>query len=48
MARKKFTTALEEELIRQLKIKAIQKNTEPNKILEDLIREYLAKEKEAN
>jgi hypothetical protein len=48
MTRKKFTTALEEELIRQLKIKAIEQNTEPNKILEDLIKEYIAKEKEAH
>jgi hypothetical protein len=48
MARKKFTTALEEELIQQIKIKAIEKNTDPNKIIEDLIREYLAKEKETN
>lgn len=46
MSRKKFTTALEEELIRQIKIKAIEQGTEPNKIIEELIREYLEKEKE--
>jgi hypothetical protein len=45
--RKKFTTVLDEELIQQIKIKAIEKNTDVNKILEDLIKEYLAKEKEA-
>ena len=41
MARKKFTTTLDEELIQQLKIRAVQENTDASKILERLIQEYL-------
>lgn len=48
MARSKFTTTIDGELLKQIKIKAIECNTDVNKIIEDLIREYLAKEKEAN
>ena len=44
--RTKFTTTLDDELIKKLKIQAIQENTDVSKILEVLIREYLDKKKE--
>ena len=43
MAIKRFVTTLDEELIRQLKIKAVEQDTAVNKILEKLIKEYLDK-----
>lgn len=43
MARKKFTTMLDEDVIYQLKIRAAQEKTTPSKILERLIVEYLQK-----
>ena len=48
VARSKFTTTIDGELLKQIKIKAIECNTDVNKIIEDLIREYLSKEKEAH
>ena len=43
MAIKRFVTTLDEELIRQLKIKAAEQDTAVNKILEKLIKEYIDK-----
>ena len=42
--RKKFTTTLDEKLIRDLKLLAIQEKTDANKIIERLIQEYLKKQ----
>lgn len=39
--KKKFTTTLDPELIRQLKIKAAEKETTVSTILSNLITEYL-------
>ncbi|MCZ0754494.1 ribbon-helix-helix domain-containing protein [Anoxybacillus sp. J5B_2022] len=44
MARKKFTTTLDEELIQKLKIQAVKEGTDVSKILEKLIEEYLKKQ----
>ena len=41
MKKVKFTTTLNEELIKELKIKAIQENKNVNEILEELIKKYL-------
>ena len=41
--RKKFTTNLDEEVIKQLKIRAVLENTDASKIIEKLILEYLTK-----
>lgn len=41
--RKKFTTTLDEEVIKQLKLQAIQEQTDANKIIERLIKDYLKK-----
>lgn len=41
MEKKKFTTTLDSELIKQLKIQAIEKNTSVASILEDLVRNHL-------
>lgn len=41
MARKKFTTTLDEELIKAIKVKAIEENTDVSKLLEKMIEEYL-------
>jgi hypothetical protein len=41
--RKKFTTNLDEEVIKQLKIQAVKENTDASKIIEKLIIEYLKK-----
>ena len=43
MARKKFTTNLDEEVIRQLKIQAATENTNASKIIEKLLIQYLKK-----
>ena len=43
MARKKFTTNLDEDVIKQIKLQAIQENTDVSKIIEKLIIEYLIK-----
>jgi len=41
MSRKKFTTTLDEELIKAVKIKAIKQNTDVSVIIEKLLLEYL-------
>lgn len=41
MSRKKFTTTLDEELIKLIKVKAIEENTDVSKLLEKLIKDYL-------
>ena len=43
MARKKFTTNLDEEVIKQLKIRAAEESTDASKIIEKLLIEYLSK-----
>jgi hypothetical protein len=45
MARKKFTTNLDEEVIKKIKVKAVEENTDVSKIIEKLLIEYL-KEKD--
>ena len=44
--RKKFTTTIDEEVIRQLKLQAVLEQTDANKIIERLIQEYLIKQQE--
>jgi hypothetical protein len=44
VARKKFTTTLDEQLIQDLKIQAVKEGTDASKILEKLIAEYLKKQ----
>lgn len=39
--RKKFTTSLDEEVIKQLKLQAVMGNTDVSKIIEKLVIEYL-------
>ena len=39
--RKKFTTSLDEKIIKQLKLQAIMENTDASKIIEKLLNEYL-------
>lgn len=41
MARKKFTTTLDEDLISKIKIQAINEKTDVSKLLEKLIVKYL-------
>ncbi|MCD2345815.1 hypothetical protein [Clostridium guangxiense] len=43
MTRKKFTTTLDEKVIKDIKIKAIQENTDVSTIIEKLLIEYLNK-----
>ena len=43
MSRKKFTTTLDEDLIKAMKIKAIEQNTDVSVIIEKLFIEYLKK-----
>lgn len=43
--RTKFTTTLDFDLLKRLKIKAIEEDTDVSKILEKLITEYLTKQK---
>jgi predicted transcriptional regulator len=42
--KKKFTTTLDGDLIKQLKIVAVEQNTSVAGILEQLIKEYLTKQ----
>lgn len=42
MAKKKFTTRFEDDLIQRLKMQALRERTDPGKILERLLEEYLA------
>lgn len=44
--RKKFTTTLDEQLLKELKMKAIQENTDVSKIIEKLVLDYLEKDKQ--
>ena len=39
--RKKFTTTLDEEIIKKIKVQAIKENTNVSKLLEKLIENYL-------
>lgn len=41
MARKKFTTNLDEEIIKQIKLQAVRENTDVSKIIEKLLLEYI-------
>ena len=41
MSRKKFTTTLDENLIKAIKVKAIEQNTDVSVIIEKLFIEYL-------
>ena len=43
MARKKFTTNLDEEIIKKLKIQAVEEGTDASKIIEKLLKGYLEK-----
>ena len=45
--RKKFTTTIDEEVIKELKLQAIREKTDANKIIERLIQAYLKKQQEA-
>lgn len=42
--RKKFTTSLDEQVIKELKLQAVKEETDASKILEKLIKEYLKKQ----
>lgn len=42
--KKKYTTNIDEELLKEAKIKAIQENINLNDLLERLLKEYLSKE----
>ncbi|WP_394237340.1 hypothetical protein [Niallia oryzisoli] len=44
MARKKFTTSLDENVIPQLKMQAVREGTDASKIIEKLVMEYLKKQ----
>ena len=39
--RKKFTTTLDEEIIKKIKFQAVKENTDVSKLLEKLIENYL-------
>ena len=39
--RKKFTTTVDEEIIKKIKIQAVKENTDVSKLLEKLIENYL-------
>ena len=44
--RKKFTTTIDEDVIKELKLQAIREQTDANKIIERLIQDYLKKQLE--
>ena len=44
MSRRKSPTTLEEDVIRKLKLQAIQEQTAVNKIIERLVEEYLKRQ----
>ena len=46
MTRKKFTTSLDEEVIKKLKMQAVIENTNASKIIERLLLEYFEKQKQ--
>jgi len=39
--RKKFTTSLDDEVIKKIKLQAVMENTDASKIIEKLVVEYL-------
>lgn len=41
MAKQKFTTTIDSELLKQIKIKAINENRSVSDLLEELIKKYL-------
>ena len=43
--RKKFTTTLDEEIIKKIKFQAVKENTDVSKLLEKLIENYLKESK---
>lgn len=43
MTKKKFTTTLDPQVIKQIKIKAINENTSVGALIEKLIKDYLKK-----
>lgn len=43
MAKKKFTTTVDDELLEQIKIQSIKEKRSVSDLLEELIRDYLAK-----
>ena len=43
MAKQKFTTSINEEVLKQLKIRAIEENTSVSELIERLVKEYLSK-----
>ena len=43
MAKQKFTTSINEEVLKRLKIKAIEENTSVSELIERIVREYLSK-----
>jgi hypothetical protein len=43
MARKRFHTMLDEEVIKQLKLQAVKEDTDASKIIERLLKEYFNK-----
>lgn len=45
MAKQKFTTTIDSELLKQIKIKAINENRSVSDLLEELIKKYLEKGK---
>lgn len=45
MAKQKFTTTIDTELLKQIKKKAIDENRSVSDLLEELIKEYLDKDK---
>lgn len=44
--RVKFTTTLDEEIVQELKIRAIKEKTDVSKIIEKLVQKYLEENKE--
>lgn len=46
MARKKFTTSLDEEVIQKLKMQAVVENTDASKIIERLLLDYFENHKQ--
>lgn len=44
MAKKKFTTTVDEELLEQIKIQSIKEKRSVSDLLEELIRSYLKKQ----
>lgn len=47
MARKKFTTTLDEKLLQELKLQAVKEGTDVSKLIEKMAMEYLKMKKES-